>query len=108
MDAITKDKTLKTPDLYPQQGKSDAAIAEYRKVSLADPDDLTVANTLGDLYLRQGRQGEAIKHFTRVADRFTASGYFVKAIAMYKKIAKLEPNNIDLQLRMGELYAKQS
>jgi diguanylate cyclase (GGDEF)-like protein len=108
MDAITKDRTLKTADLYAQQGKFDAAIAEYRKVSLADPDDLTVANTLGDLYLRQGRQGEAIKHFTRVADRFTSSGYFVKAIAMYKKIAKLEPNNIDLQLRMGELYAKQN
>ena len=83
MNAVTKDRILKEADKYARQGKFDAAIAEYRKVAAADPDDLTVANMLGDLYVRQGRSDLAIKHFTRVADRFNAAGSQVKAIAMY-------------------------
>jgi diguanylate cyclase (GGDEF)-like protein len=107
MDAIVKDRLLKTADRFAQQGKFDSAIAEYRKVSLSDPDDLTVANTLGDLYLRQGRTREATQHFARVAERLAADGHHVRAIAMYKKIAKLEPDNVELQMRLGELYAQQ-
>lgn len=107
MDAIVKDRLLKTADRFARQGNFDSAIAEYRKVALADPDDLTVANTLGDLYLRQGRTREATQHFARVAERLVGDGLHVRAIAMYKKIAKLEPDNADLQLRLGELYAQQ-
>lgn len=107
MDSVTKDRTLKAADKLARQGKFDAAIEEYRKVSKGDPDDLTVANTLGDLYVRQGRTPEAIKHFTRIADRFNTGGFQEKAIAMYKKIAKLDPNNFDLLIQLAELYSHQ-
>lgn len=108
MDASTKDRILKSAERYAQQGKFDAAIGEYRKISIAEPDDLTVANTLGDLYVRQKRSDEAIKHFSKVAERFCATEQYDKAIAMYKKIAKLEPGNLELHLKLADLYSQQN
>jgi diguanylate cyclase (GGDEF)-like protein len=108
MNAVTKDQMLKSADRHARAGNFDAAITEYRKVSAADPDDLTVANTLGDLYARQGLKGEAIRHFMRIADRFNTDGFQVKAIAMYKKIAKIDPENLDLGVQLADLYARQN
>jgi len=108
MDLTLKDKTLKAAERYAQQGKTDAAIAEYRKVLESDPADLTVANTIGDLCARKGLNDEAIRQFRYVAENFDAGGYRVKAIAMYKKILKLDPDSSDVALKLAELYARQN
>lgn len=108
MNPVTKDQTLKAAEKFARQGDLASAIKEYRRVSAADPDDLTVANTLGDLYARTGRTDEAIRHFTRIADGFNAAGQHGKAVAMYKKIAKLDPSNLELGLNLADLYARQS
>ncbi len=108
MDLTLKDKTLKAAERYAQQGKFDAAINEYRKVLDADSTDLTVANTVGDLYARTGRNDEAIRQYQYVAENFEAGGYRVKAIAMYKKILKLDHDNDVVALRLADLYSRQN
>src|SRR5512143_1626768 len=108
MNPVTKDQLLKAADKYARQGDFASAIREYRKISAAEPDDLTVANTLGDLYVRLGRLDEAIRHFTRIGEGFNAGGQHAKAIAMYKKIAKLDPSNLALGLNLADLYARQN
>lgn len=108
MDLTLKDKTLKAAERYAQQGKLDAAIGEFRKVLDANPNDLTVANTIGDLYARTGRNDEAIRQYQYVADHFEGGGFRVKAIAMYKKALKLDADNEICALRLAELYARQN
>ena len=108
MDLTLKDKTLKTAERYTQQGKFDAAINEFRKVLDASPNDLTVANTVGDLYARTGRNDEAIRQYQYVAEHFEGGGFRVKAIAMYKKVLKLDADNETAALRLAELYARQN
>lgn len=108
MEVGTRDTILKAAERYVQQGKLDAALAEYRKILRADPRDLTVANTVGDLYARLGRADEAIKHYLTVAGIFESGGFLSKATAMYKKIAKLDPNNLDATLRLASFYARQN
>jgi tetratricopeptide (TPR) repeat protein len=105
--SFNKAKVLKSAEKYVQQGKIAAAIDEYRKIVDADPNDLTMINTLGDLCVRAGRTEEAIMNFSRIAESYRENGFTLKAIAMYKKINKLEPSNYETSLKLADLYSKQ-
>jgi tetratricopeptide (TPR) repeat protein len=103
---FNKQKALSAAEKFVQQGKLQNAIAEYEKVLKADPKELTVSNTIGDLYARLGQSDKAIESFKSVGDAYAAQGFTVKAIAMYKKLTKLKPS-LEIVLRLAELYTQQ-
>ncbi len=103
---FNKQKVLSAAEKYVQQGKMQNAIAEYEKVLKADPKDLTVTNTVGDLYSRLGEADKATECFKTVGDAYANQGFTVKAIAMYKKISKLKPS-LESVLKLAELYTQQ-
>jgi pilus assembly protein FimV len=103
---FNKQKVLSAAEKYVQQGKMQNAIAEYEKVLKADPKDLTVTNTVGDLYSRLGEADKATECFKTVGDAYANQGFTVKAIAMYKKISKLQPS-LESVLKLAELYTQQ-
>jgi pilus assembly protein FimV len=103
---FNKQKVLSAAEKYVQQGKMQNAIAEYEKVTKADPKDLTVTNTVGDLYSRLGDADKATECFKTVGDAYATQGFTVKAIAMYKKISKLKPS-LECVLKLAELYTQQ-
>jgi tetratricopeptide (TPR) repeat protein len=103
---FNKQKVLSAAEKYVQQGKIQNAIAEYEKVLKADPKDLTVMNTVGDLYSRLGQADKATDCFKAVGDAYATQGFTVKAIAMYKKISKLKPS-LESVLKLAELYTQQ-
>jgi tetratricopeptide (TPR) repeat protein len=103
---FNKQKVLNAAEKFVQQGKLLNAIAEYDKVLKHDEKDLTVNNTIGDLYARLGDSGKAIECFKKVGDAYAAQGFTVKGIAMYKKITKLHPS-VDSSLKLAELYTQQ-
>ena len=103
---FNKQKVLSAAEKYVQQGKMQNAIAEYEKVLKADPKDLTVTNTVGDLYSRLGEAAKATECFKAVGDAYANQGFTVKAIAMYKKISKLQPS-LESVLKLAELYTQQ-
>ena len=105
--SLNKSKALRTAEKYALQGKIPAAIDEYRKVVSADPGDLTTVNTLGDLYVRAGRIQDAISNFSRIANSYREGGFTLKAIAMLKKISKLDPTNIETAMKLANLYSQQ-
>src|SRR5882762_8149845 len=65
---FNKQKALSAAEKFVQQGKLPNAIAEYEKVLKADPKELTVSNTIGDLYARLGQSDKAIESFKSVGD----------------------------------------
>jgi len=103
---FNKQKVLSAAEKFVQQGKLQNAIAEYDKVLKHDAKDLTVNNTIGDLYARLGDIPKAIECFKTVGDAYAAQGFTVKGIAMYKKITKLQPS-MDGTLKLAELYTQQ-
>jgi len=103
---FNKQKVLATAEKYVQQGKLQNAIAEYEKVLKNDAKDLTVTNTVGDLYSRLGETDKATVCFKTVGDAYASQGFTVKAIAMYKKICKLQPS-LESLLKLAELYSQQ-
>ncbi|MGD1214027.1 MAG: tetratricopeptide repeat protein [Terriglobales bacterium] len=103
---FNKQKILSAAEKFVQQGKLQNAIAEYDKVLKHDANDLTVNNTIGDLYARLGDSAKAIECFKTVGDAYAAQGFTVKGIAMYKKITKFQPS-VDGSLKLAELYTQQ-
>jgi tetratricopeptide (TPR) repeat protein len=103
---FNKQKVLSAAEKFVQQGKLQNAIAEYEKILKNDPKDLTVTNTVGDLYARLGDNAKAVECFRSVGDAYAAQGFTVKGIAMYKKITKLTPS-VDASLKLAELYTQQ-
>ncbi|MGA2355081.1 MAG: tetratricopeptide repeat protein [Terriglobales bacterium] len=103
---FNKQKVLSAAEKFVQQGKLQNAIAEYDKILKNDSKDLTVNNTIGDLYARMGDTAKAIECFKTVGDAYAAQGFTVKGIAMYKKITKLHPS-VDASLKLAELYTQQ-
>src|SRR5689334_18983972 len=104
---FNKVKTLASAEKFVQQGKLQNAIAEYEKVAKEDPKDLTVLNTIGDLYARVGQNDHAVHYFKKVGDQYAQNGFTVKAIAIYKKLSKLAPNNAEHITRLAELFTQQ-
>jgi len=103
---FNKQKVLSAAEKFVQQGKLSNAITEYEKVLKADPKDLTVMNTVGDLYSRLGNSEKAVECFKSVGDAYASQGFTVKAIAMYKKLSKLK-SSLEGVLRLAELYTQQ-
>jgi tetratricopeptide (TPR) repeat protein len=104
---FNKAKVLNSAERYVQQGKLQNAIGEYEKVARQDSKDLTVLNTIGDLYARLGQPDRATSYFRRVGEIYAADGFTVKAIAMYKKLTKLAPNSIEGLQKLADLYTQQ-
>jgi tetratricopeptide (TPR) repeat protein len=102
-----KAKAVHTAEKYLAQGKIAAALQEYRRIVTADEDDFTALNTLGDLYVRLNQTGEAVGCFIRVADHYREQGFALKAIAIYKKVARLRPDELTVAQRLAALYEQQ-
>lgn len=105
--AIQREQVVQTAEKYVSRGKIEPAIREYRKLLADNPNDINTLNRIGDLYARIQRIDEAVDFFTQIAEQYSTEGFFVKAIAIYKKIIKLDPTRLEVYEKLAELYHKQ-
>jgi tetratricopeptide (TPR) repeat protein len=105
--AFDKVKTLRAAERYLELGKIPAAVKEYCKIVESDPDDFTTLNMLGDLYVRVGNPPAAIACFRRIAEHYRDQDFALKAIAMFKKIDRLHPDDPEISTHLADLYAQQ-
>lgn len=104
---IDKDKIAKSALRYIQKGQYSKAIEEYRRVLASDPKDIRLRLKLVDLYGRLGKKKEAVEECLQVAESYSDQGFYLKAVAVYKQAARIDPENPHLCQSMGDLYVKQ-
>jgi len=102
--AINRNKVLDAARKYQSRGQYDKAIAQYKKLVDTDKRDVRSLLKIGDLHVRKGDRGSAIETYETVAGHYAQQGFFLKAIAVYKQILKLDPSRLDAQVRLGEMY----
>ena len=102
-----REKVMQAAEKLVARGKISQAIKEYRKLLRETPNDANMLNRVGDLYARQDKLDEAVALFQKIAEGYGREGFFVKAIAIYKKIIRLDPTQIDIYERLAELYHRQ-
>src|SRR5215471_19393194 len=84
-------------------GKLDAALELYQQLYDQNPHDWTVANALGDLYVRMKQNDEAIEVFMSLAEHMAGQGHSVKARALYRKVLRMRPGDEAAMARVAEL-----
>ena len=104
---VATNKALDKAQKFVAKGNLDKAIDEYRKILDAKPGDTSTRLRVGDLYVKVGKDEEAIKEYHQVGRSLTKKGFYLKAIAVFKQILKLDPTNLDIRYRLAELYTKQ-
>jgi tetratricopeptide (TPR) repeat protein len=105
--AFNKSKVLEAAQKYLNQGKIPQAIAEYQQILRVEPNDQVTLMTIGDLFVRTQDTKQALEYFEKLAKLFLSDGFISKGIAIYKKIAKLAPEETHPLERLAELYVQQ-
>jgi tetratricopeptide (TPR) repeat protein len=83
------------------------AIKDYQKVVEIDPRDIRSRQRLAELYVKTDKAGEAFEQYDAVAKYFSSNGFYLKAIAIYKQMQRLDASQISIFSRLAELNEKQ-
>lgn len=101
-------KRLEKADKYLQKGRQADALDEYLEVLQEDPNQDGVRQSAADLSMALGKNAEAAEHLTRLFDRQTSVGDAAKAVANYRKLARISTPSVDHTFRYGQLVEKSS
>lgn len=104
---IDRLKIIEQAEKYVRAGRLKEAIAEYERLLEDDPADVSINNLVGDLYVRLGQNDRAIKAFEKVADEYEKRSLSSQALAILKKICRLNPEQPDYFIKMADLYTRQ-
>ncbi len=105
--AVNREQVLQSAEKLLARGKLDQALKEYLRVLEDNAKDISTLNKVGDLYVRMNRPADSIPFFTRIADFYSRDGFFLKAIAIFKKINKIDPAQLEVYDKLADLYHKQ-
>jgi tetratricopeptide (TPR) repeat protein len=105
--AFNKQKALDSAQKFLNQGKIPQAITEYQAILRHEPKDQVTLMTVGDLFVRSGDTQQALSYYEQLAQIFHGDGFISKAIAIYKKISKLAPEEVQPLEKLAELYVQQ-
>src|SRR5690349_13300802 len=95
---------MDTARKFVEKNQIDKAVKEYLRIVHEDPKDVRVWLKIGDLYAKKGSKQDAIDTYLKVARFYYDQGFFLKAVAVYKQILKLDPRHVDVILKLAELY----
>jgi tetratricopeptide (TPR) repeat protein len=101
-----KGKVLQTANQLAAKGQFDKAITEWKKLLTESPNDGAIHNNIGDLHIKRRATAEAIEAYLLAGTAFHAAGSALKAIAVYKKILKLDPSRYSVYQQLGDLNAE--
>lgn len=99
-----KAKATRSAEKFLAQGKIRNAITEYKLIVDNDPKDYVTMNLLGDLFVKGADTKSAVFYYNLVAEHYSKQGFAQKAIAIYNKISKIQPNSVGVSERLAELY----
>jgi pilus assembly protein FimV len=102
--AINKNKVMESAQKLVEKGQLDKAIKEYLRIVQEDPKDVRIWLKVGDLYAKRNAKQEATETYLKVAEFYGEQGFYLKAVAVYKQILKLDPRLVDVNLKLAQVY----
>ena len=101
------EKLLASAQKFLLKGQLTKAIGEYQKIVEAFPKDARHRQKLAELLSRGHRNESALAEYEIVARQYAESGFYLKSIAVFKQMQKIEPTRVDIYHRLAELNEKQ-
>jgi tetratricopeptide (TPR) repeat protein len=104
--AFNKEKVMDTARKFVEKNQIDKAVKEYLRIVHEDPKDVRVWLKIGDLYAKKGAKQDATDTYMKVARFYDEQGFYLKAVAVYKQILKIDPRLVDVILKLAELHRR--
>jgi tetratricopeptide (TPR) repeat protein len=92
---------------YAKKRQWDKAVNEYIRLAEIEANNPNVHNELGDLHLKTGNKAAAFKAFHTAIDAYTGMGLYNNAVAVCKKIVRLNPGDRDVYRKLAKLRIQQ-
>ncbi len=89
---------------YEQGGFYPKAVAVYKQMLGMDPDKVDLHIHLGEIYRQQGKRSDAAYHFRTVAAKVEQDGAIEDKIAVYEKLCRINPDDVELHQRLIDQY----
>ncbi|MCK5258792.1 MAG: tetratricopeptide repeat protein, partial [Thermoplasmatales archaeon] len=89
---------------FEAMGDEEKAIAELEKAIQDFPEEGSLFNKLGDLYIKTNRKANALTIYEKGARVFKEETYYPNAIALCKKILRLSKEQVGVYALLGELH----
>lgn len=102
--AIDRVKVKKEADKLLTAGKVDRAIEEFEKLVDDNPKDYNTLNQIGDLCVQIGRVKEGVEIHKRLGGSYERDGFHARAAAIFQKVVRNLPEDIDAAQRLADLY----
>jgi hypothetical protein len=105
LDWLAKGKAAGLPELLAKKqfGK---AIELARDQLKARPRDGRLRLQFADTLVAAGRGKEAVPFLRQMAEELAEEGFAAKAIAILKRVQKIEPGRVDIERRLASLIAE--
>ena len=104
LDWLAKGKAAGLPELLARKQFGKAVELAQAQHS-AQPRDGRLRLQLADTLISAGRGREAVPLLREMADELAAEGFAAKAIALLKRIQKVDPGRMDIERRLASLIA---
>lgn len=101
-----KDKLIEEAQKFSLRGQFDKAAKIYEQIIALEPGVISLRQKRAELLIKSAQYEDARKEFETVAKHFSKNGFYLKAIAVYKQLQKLFPDDISLSLILAELNEK--
>jgi len=98
---------LTTAQKFLQKNQLAKAIKQYEKALSLDDKDFRCRQKLAELYSRKGEVDKAITHYEKVAAYYSEHAFYLKAIAVYKQMQRLAPEEESFTLKLARLNEQQ-
>ena len=92
---------------YAQAGELDNALEEYRKLLKQDDVDPNIYNLMGDVHFKKGDEQAAFRQYEEAVRKYAKESLYSNAIAVCRKMMRLNPDYIDAHRLLGDLYFEQ-
>ncbi|BDG09018.1 tetratricopeptide repeat protein [Anaeromyxobacter paludicola] len=102
--ALDKNKIVAEASKYAQKGQYDKAIKLYEKILSEDPKDVRVRLKIGETQQKKNDLSGAAETFHLCAQAYGEQGFALKAVAVYKQIARLTPDDPRVPEKLAALY----
>ncbi|HNU67628.1 MAG TPA: tetratricopeptide repeat protein, partial [Myxococcota bacterium] len=104
MGKVNRAKVITAAHKHLAKGNLRKAVKEYEKLLKEDPADIRTKLKVADLLFRLGEKERAVRTFEDVAKFYSEQGFLLKAVAVYKQVQKMKPDDIGIHLALAELY----
>ena len=108
MAGADKNKLIESANKFIAKNQFDKAIKDLQKVLEVEPKNNQVALKIAELFLKLDKKEDATNYYEIASNIFRDSGFYDKAIAVYRQLLTINPVSSQAYLKLAELFRKKN